>query len=87
MFEGLTTRDARSMVLIKGVLKVMVGAYQKQKAESRRQKAENRKQKAEGRKQKGSDLPLPLGEGWGEEGLVLRRLRPFPSFPFPKGRG
>jgi hypothetical protein len=27
MFDGLTTKDARSMVLIKGVLKVMVGAY------------------------------------------------------------
>jgi hypothetical protein len=30
------------------------------------------------------DLPLSLGEGRGE-GLVL--LKPFPSFPFPAGRG
>jgi hypothetical protein len=29
-------------------------------------------------------LPLPLGEGRGEG---LTSLKPFPSFPFPKGRG
>jgi hypothetical protein len=40
--------------------------------------AESRKQKAEGSER--VYLPLPLGEGWGE-GLVVRRLRPFPSSP------